>query len=156
MKDINHKKIEIKLNYNGKFKEKFSLIFEDQKKINNLIYNNELTKNISGKELSFLKNGKYLKGEVIGKGTFGRIFKGKDLETDEIVAIKQIEKPKYKKALKYIIGEVKNSKKISQKIKYSCKFKDYFETKKYFNIVQSYYDDDLKNYFRKKGRLFQI
>ena len=32
MKDINHKKIEIKLNYNGKFKEKFSLIFEDQKK----------------------------------------------------------------------------------------------------------------------------
>ena len=42
--------------------------------------------------MSFLKNGKYLKGEVIGKGTFGGIFKGKDLETDEIVAIKQIEK----------------------------------------------------------------
>ena len=110
MKDINHKKIEIKLNYNGKFKEKFSLIFEDQKKINNLIYNNELTKNISGKELCFLKNGKYLKGEIIDKGVFGSIFKGKDLETDEIVAIKQ--QDKYNN---YVINEVNLLKKMSEK-----------------------------------------
>ena len=55
IKDIEDNKIEILLNYNGKFKEKYSLIYENQEKINNLIYNNELTKNIAGKELCFLK-----------------------------------------------------------------------------------------------------
>ena len=49
LKDIDDNKIEITLNYNGKFKEKFYYIYEDQTKINNLIRNNILTKNISGK-----------------------------------------------------------------------------------------------------------
>ena len=70
IKDINYikdNKIEIILNYNGKFKEKYSLIYENQKKINDLIYNNKLTKNISSKKLCFLKNGKYLRGEIINR-----------------------------------------------------------------------------------------
>jgi len=32
---MNDNKIEITLNYNGKFKEKYSLIYEDHEKINN-------------------------------------------------------------------------------------------------------------------------
>lgn len=41
---MSNNKIEIILNYNGKFKEKYSLIYEDQEKINNLIFNNIFTK----------------------------------------------------------------------------------------------------------------
>ena len=33
---MSNNKIEIILNYNGKFKEKYSLIYEDQEKINNI------------------------------------------------------------------------------------------------------------------------
>ena len=160
---VKNNKIEIKLNYNGKFKEKYSLIYEDQEKINNLIYNNELTKNISGKKLYFLKNGKYLKGEKIGGAGFGvSIFKGKNLETDEIVAIKQFSKIQKRKNINNLNEENNNIinnkldksfkdakreaylyKKISEKINHSCKFKDFFETQNDFNIVLSYFDDNL-------------
>ena len=91
IKEINDNKIEIILNYNGKFKEKYSFIYNDQKKLNNMVYNNVLTKNISGKELQFLKGGKYL---ILDKINY-QALKGKDLETDEIVTIKQIRKENY-------------------------------------------------------------
>ena len=77
------------LNYNGKFKEKYNFIYDDKEKINDLINNNILTKNISGKELTFLKGGKYLILEKITSGKYGWIYKGKDLEKDEFVAIKE-------------------------------------------------------------------
>ena len=51
---------EITLNYNGKFKAKYSVIYDSTEKINNLLNNNILTKNIASEELSFLKGGKYL------------------------------------------------------------------------------------------------
>ena len=50
-----------------------------------------MTKNISGKELQFLKGGKYL---ILDKINY-KALKGKDLETDEIVTIKQIRKENY-------------------------------------------------------------
>ena len=87
IKYIRDNKIEIILNYNGKFKEKYSLIYEDQKKINYLIYNNELTKNISGKQLFFLKNGKYLRGEIIIRTIYGCIYSGKDLELMKLLQL---------------------------------------------------------------------
>ena len=146
--EIKDNKIEIKLNYNGKFKEKYSLIYEDKEKINNLIFKNQLTKNISGKELIFLKNGKYLIEEILGSGTFGQIFKGKDLETDEIISIKQI--LKNSEDFDYAINEAYFYKNMSEKIKYSCKFKDFFETENYFYIILAYYDDDLYNFFNKR------
>ena len=62
---MNDDKIEIILNYNGKFKEKYSFLFDNNDKLNSLIYNNILTKNIAGKKLEFLKGGKYLKGEKL-------------------------------------------------------------------------------------------
>jgi len=42
IEDINNNRIQITLNYNGKFKEKYYYIYEDQAKINNLIRNNIL------------------------------------------------------------------------------------------------------------------
>jgi len=155
IKKINNNKIEITLNYNGKFKEKYSFIYEDTIKINNLIYNNALTKIISGQKLEFLRGGKYLKGNLIAEGSFGKVFKGKDLETDEIVAIKQIEKIKnsMEDMQYYFLNEVSLLKKISEKIKYSSKYKDHFETKDYYYIIQNFYDDNLNNYLLKKKRL---
>ena len=58
--------LEITLNYNGKFKPKYSFIYDNKEKINNLINNNILTKNIAGQDLVFLKGGKYL---INGKKT---------------------------------------------------------------------------------------
>ena len=159
------------LNYNGKFKEKYSLIYENQEKINNLIYNNELTKNIAGKELCFLKNGKYLKGKLIIRGKFGEFVQGKDLETDEIVSIKRFSKREiYEEMLnKYfdnksiiekeinlfyenLIWQANFLKKITDKIKYSVKFRDFFETEKDFYLIQNYYDDNLETYQLRKNK----
>ena len=128
----------IKLKYNGKFKEKYSVIYEDQEKINNIINNNELTKIISGKKLCFLKNGKYLIEEKIGQGPFGEVFKGKDLKTDEVVAIKS--RAKYRISKEKVMREVDNLKKLSDNIKNSCKLKDFFETKDYYYIILDFYD----------------
>ena len=158
---IDDNKIEILLNYNGKFKEKYSLIYDNQKKINSLIYNSPMTKIIAGKELCFLKGGQYLKGEKLGsvigyikeeKGAIniGEVFKGKDLKTDEIVVIKQIKKINncIDEERRRIFKEVILLKNISKKLKYSCKYKDYFETKNDFYLVLSYYDDNLENFFQ--------
>ena len=40
----NNDNVEMILNYNGKFKEKYNFIFDDNERINNLINNNILTK----------------------------------------------------------------------------------------------------------------
>ena len=141
----------IKLNYNGKFKEKYSLIYEDQEKINNLIINNELTKTIAGKKLYFLKNGKYLIEEKMGQGPFGEVYRGKDLITDEIVGIKLRAKYRYNK--ERVIREVDNLKKLSNGIKKSCKLKDFFETKDYFYIILEYYDGNLLSFLGNNKKL---
>ena len=141
---MSNNKIEIILNYNGKFKEKYSLIYEDQEKINNLIFNNAFTKNVAGEKLYFLKNGKYLinfEKELIYEENYfteDSTFIGKDLETDEFVTIKEIPI--------YYIGsydnEVNTLKKLS-KIKHSCKYLDDFKTKDYYYIVNNLYDTNL-------------
>ena len=144
-------RIEITLNYNGKFKENYSLIYENQNKLNNLLKNNVLTKDLKYNNLWFLKKGKYLVGEQIGSGRFSTVFKGKNMETGEIVAIKKINKRC--DLNEYIKVETRMMKIISEKIKYSCKFKDYFETKSSWYIISSCYDDNLNNYLKKKERL---
>ena len=156
IKEINENKIEIILNYNGKFKEKYNSIYDDKEKINNLINNNILTKNIAGKELIFLKGGRYLmeKKNVVDVGNFGfgGVFKGKDLETDKIVAIKEIN---YKGGENYndILNEIRILKIISKKVKNSIKYIDSFKTKENFYIIEEYYDDDLSNFFKKEKKL---
>ncbi len=150
IRDIDDNKIELVLNYNGKFKEKYKLIYDDNEKINNLIKNNILTKNIAGEELKFLKGGKYLMLELLEKGELlGLVYKGKDLEKDEIVAIKEID-VKYNNQLE---KQVFAYKFISEKIKYSCKYRDHFKTDNHkFYIILDYYDDDLNKYISKKTK----
>ena len=143
-------RIVIKLNYNGKFKEKYSLIYNNKQKINQMIYNNELTKNISGKELCFLKNGKYLKGEFINNDDWKDCFKGKDLETDEIVLIGKGQKSRI--YTEYLIKEYNNFKDISE-INNLCKLKDYFETEQYIYSIYSYYDVTLDDILEKRKKL---
>ena len=152
IEEINENRVSIKLNYHGKFKEKFNLIFQDDERINSLIISHELTKNIGGNKLCFLNNGKYLKLDLVNKGGFCNIFKGKNLETDEIVCIKQQNKETIKKET--AMKEIDIIKNISEKINYSCKFKDCFETKDYIYTILSYYDDNLNNFFKKNKKNF--
>ena len=151
IKNTKNDKIEITLNYNGKYKDNYSLIYENLDKLKELLKNNVLTKDLKYDNLSFLKNGKYLIGEKVGQGGFGLVIKAKNMETDEIVAIKKIYKNDAE--LNNIINNFKRLKIISEKIKYSCKYKDYFETDDYYYIVMSYYDDNLKNYLEHKEYL---
>ena len=127
------------LNYNGKFKEKYSFVYYDKMKINNLISNNILTKIIAGKQLIFLNGGKYLIKGLIEQRHYGKIYLGKNLKTDEYVSIKEI------------IGN-KNVviiiKKVSYMIKDLMKIKDIFNIKGIFYIIEDYYDGDLRPYRR--------
>ena len=137
--------IEITLNYNGKFKEKYSLIYDDKEKINNLINNNILTKNIAGKELHFLKGGKYLiNGEMVFRH-YGRFVKGKDLETDANVSIKMID---HDEEVNDHDEEVNILKDISNNIKNSLKIKEIFTIQGITYIVEDYFDGDLEYYIK--------
>ena len=144
IRDINDNNVEITLNYIGKFKEKYNFIYNDKEKINNLINNNKLTKNIAGKKLEFLKGGKYLKLEKIDSWGIDSIFKGKDLEKDEIVLIRVLE-------LEDDLIEIGNQlKSFSETVNYSFKYRDHFKTEKYSYIIFDYCDDNLDNYLEKK------
>ena len=130
------------MNYNGKFKEKYSIIYEDKEKINNLIINNAFTKNIAGEKLHFLKNGKYLiyydkKLNYKGSGVY---YLGKDLTTDKLVSIGVYD---YWESYD---DEVNILKKLG-KINNSCNYIDHFETKSARYIVKSLYDECLGQYF---------
>ena len=142
---INDGKIEIILNYNGKFKEKYKFIYDNKQKLNSLIFNNKFTKNIAGKELEFLKGGKYLKGEKIDE--FETTFKGKNLETDEMVTIKQIDKKfiDSNSFFNLVFGPISV---LTAKIKNSVKIKDYFESQFYYYIIQNIYDDNMEHFMK--------
>ena len=88
--------------------------------------------------------------DVIGKGTFGSVYKAKDLNTNEIVAIKEIyfESEKDKSS---IINEINLIKKV--KSYYSINLIDKFIVGKYYFIVMEYCDDDLNKYVEKNGKL---
>ena len=112
--------VKIILNYNGKFKEKYNVFYGNKKKINDLLKRNIITKNIAGKELEFLDNGKYLIIETISnesKGFIKRIMKAKDLKNNEMVYIKEIfdedyvsYDEKYYNQLTYLLKKLKESK----------------------------------------------
>ena len=147
---INDNIIGIILDYNGKFREKYKFLYDDQIKLNKLIYGNIMTKNIAGKQLEFLKGGKYLKGENIDE--FNTTFKGKNLETDEIVSIRQIRKDYYFDQI-FEYGIINALKLISANVTNSVKYIEHFETNSYLYIIQNTYDDNLENYIKIHKRL---
>ena len=106
-----------------------------------------MTRNIAGKDLCFLKDGKYLKLETMKEGGFCTFIKGKDLEKDEIVCIKQVSKEKIN--IDSFTKETNILKNISKKIKYCCKFLDYFETEQYIYTIITYYDGSLERHLKK-------
>ena len=82
------------MNYNGKFKEKYNLLYGNKIKLKELIKTNIIIKSNAGKELEFLKDGKYL---IIERITYikksdriSNIMKAKNLENNEMVYIKEI------------------------------------------------------------------
>lgn len=98
IKDINYidnnERVKIILNYNGKFKEKYNLLYGNKIKLKELIKTNIIIKSNAGKELEFLKDGKYL---IIERITYikksdriSNIMKAKNLENNEMVYIKEI------------------------------------------------------------------
>lgn len=164
IKDINYidnnNRVKIILNYNGKFQEKYNLIYEDKRRLNDLIKENIMTKSIAGKELKFLKNGKYLIIERMSKLNVNRFFiknvmKAKNLENNEIVYIKEIPNQfyswpdKYQYQLTYLLKKLK-----LKTTKAVWSLKETFYINESFYIVVEIYDDYLSNYLKniaKKG-----
>ena len=155
IKDINYidnnSKIKIILNYNGKFKEKYNLIYGNKTKLNNLIKTNTITKSIAGKELEFLKDGKYLITQRISNleksDYITNIMKAKNLENNEILYIKEIPnddsfKEKFYNQLTFLLNELKGLNGL-----YSLK--ETFSINDSFYLVVDVYDDYLSNYLKK-------
>ena len=156
IKDIFYKEnndVKIILNYNGKFKERYNVLYGDKIKINDLLKRNIITKSIAGKELEFLSNGKYLIIETVSNESHGfikRIMKAKDLKNNEKVFIKEIYDEigasydeKYYAQLTYLLEKLNKSK-------YSCTLKDTFTINhNAFYMVVGIYDDNLSNYLKK-------
>ena len=158
IKDIdyidNNNRVIIILNYNGKFKEKYNLIYENKRRLNDLIKENIMTKSIAGKELEFLKNGKYLIIERMSELNVNRFFiknvmKAKNLENNEIVYIKEIPNiyyswpDKYQYQLTYLLAKLK-----LKTTKAVWSLKETFYINDSFYIVVEIYDDYLSNYLK--------
>ena len=155
IKDIsyidNNERVKIILNYNGKFREKYNLLYGNKKKLNDLIKTNIITKSIAGKELEFLKDGKYLILERITNikknEHISNIMKAKNLQNNEIVFIKEIpnndfDYEKYYNQLIYLLKELKDSDGV-------CSLKETFKINDSFYFVVEIYDDYLSNYLNK-------
>ena len=156
IKDIFYMKnndVKIILNYNGKFKERYNILYGNKTKINDLLKRNIITKSIAGKELEFLSNGKYLIIETISNKSSGfikRIMKAKDLKKNEKVFIKEIYDEdgasydeKYYAQLTYLLEKLNKSK-------YSCTLRDTFTiNNNSFYMVVDVYDDTLSNYLKR-------
>ena len=156
IKDIiynNNDIVKIILNYNGKFKEKYNLLYENKTKINDLLKRNIITKSIAGKELEFLDNGKYLIIETISnesQGFIKRILKAKDLKNNEMVYIKEIYDEddasydvKYYNQLTYLLKKLKESN-------IPCTLRELFTLhNNSYNMVVDIYDDNLAEYLKK-------
>ncbi len=92
----------------------------------------------------------YNKNDVLGSGTFGRVYEAMDSETNEIVAMKEIyfEDEEGKRS---IINEISIMKCIDSY--YSIKLIDSFCIESYYYIIMEKCDDNLLNYVKKKQRL---
>ena len=157
IKDINYldnENVKLILNYNGKFKEKYNIIYENKGRLNELLRRNILTKFIAGKEMEFIKNGEYLIIKTISDKSIGfikRVMKAKDLKNNQLVFIKEIwdescasYDEKYYAQLTYLLNKLKKSK-------YSCALKDTFTINNAYYMVVDIYDDNLYSYLSKIG-----
>ena len=98
----------------------------------------------------------YERGDRIGKGAFGSVFKAKNKNTDELVAIKEVDidtnNENAENGIKTIINELDNMKICSNRNNYSVEYYEYFNNGRIFAIVMELCDDNLLSVLkRRKG-----
>ena len=162
LKEIN----ELKQN-NNNYKNKIKNLEEDIKKLNE--ENLELKKIINQKNIKVkdkkkeikinYKNlkplGKYKYEEkIIGKGGFGRVFKGID-ENNNLIAIKQIdlEDDNRQETINLIKNEINIMKIMQKDNKYSVKYLDSIEENCYYYIIMEYCDITLDKKIKEENGL---
>ncbi|MCO5557593.1 hypothetical protein L7F22_011159 [Adiantum nelumboides] len=85
-------------------------------------------------------NDKYLLGDEIGKGAYGRVYKGLDLENGDFVAIKQVSLENiFPEDLASIMQEIDLLKNLNHKN--IVKYLDSFKTKSHLHIILEYVEN---------------
>ena len=107
------------------------------------------TKEKTGK-IEIIKNYKYNKNDVLGRGSSGIVYEGINTKSNEIVAIKEIFINDINDE-NSIINEINIMKRIDSY--YSIKLLDYFNEEKYYYIILEKCDDNLFNYVKKKQKV---
>ena len=139
--EIDNKLMENSINY---FKEKLieedyfqegsennspNLSFVSEKKINNLK---------EKKYNSIYKKPDFIKLSCCGKGSYGQVFKIKNTETNNIFALKEINKSKLLKENKYYQIKIENDMMKLCSHPNIAKYYGYFENKANFSIIEEY------------------
>ena len=109
--------------------------------------------------------------ELIGRGPFGRVYKLKNRNTNELLAVKIIDKEEFRENLSFVEEEEEEFKKFENdlinevnimKLLYnqengninSVKFYEYFNNEKYFSIIMELCDSNLSRFLAKKRNDF--
>ena len=87
--------------------------------------------------------------EIIGQGTFGKVYRGKVKKTGEVVAVKKVfQDPKYKNREVEIVNMLKGD----FLMKVIGTYTTFDEGGQYLNIAMTYYDGDLYSLIKQNGR----
>ena len=90
----------------------------------------------------------YTEFEKIGTGSYGNIYKAQNKKTNSYVAIKEIDKERYKLLTKEIFNETEIMNII--KSENSVNFKDKIDTKDYFYIIMDLCINNLEDYIKSR------
>ncbi len=94
------------------------------------------------------------KDPPIGSGTYGNVYKGIDKNTGNYVAIKEIDKNKYKSEINIILNESEIMKKMENKN--SVHLKEIFDTNQYFYIIMDLCIINLDEYLKMRENKLSI
>ena len=95
-------------------------------------------------EFSTIVKGRYKIENLLGQGTFAKVFKAKDIKNNKYYAIKQLSKNRIDES-DYLPNALKLEVEIMGKLEHenSVKLIEYFETDNKYNIVMELCDSDL-------------
>ena len=96
----------------------------------------------------------YTNFERIGIGSYANIYKAQNKQTKSYVAIKEIDKKRYKSLTKAIFNETKIMNNI--KCENSFTFKDKIDTKDYFYIIMDLCINNLEDYIKSRENKITI